>query len=521
MRKTSKTKNNSNTSKKYPEKLLAIFKDMNLTIAKDRHNKLEYITITDQQKETIPFELLSDSFKTAISRKNTDTNKIYLNEMINTMLAKKKIMTTTKSNVYRLIPFFEAVGKLEVNNDTHEVYNDRKLFRAEDKFAFRLREHLKIIFPGIENKMKTQVSICTIRRTFILDICIELSENIMMGIEFDEPHHFDRDREVSDNLKRDLMSRLVELRIFKHGKDNFDNFLKALCYDIIKYTNNSVDLDEDNKTQYICNFIAYIVNKATQKRINGMNTDDINEMGENIMPPQGIKLYIDIMNEEYVDIDILGHLLLNGDCANIKKKIKKYMKNGLMTETIKDDDGNGLYLHKVDKRGNVTHLHNSELLSFIMIYDDQVSNPARILFARVIREYISILNGSYNGYSHICPAKKFINAMEDETLAYVHTHVRSFNRSTNNRKTIPINTSDEDIDSEIDANESSSESSSAATVSNGSKKKTTKKSYPKSNVRSLSKSKITHSNTESISSSESNESDESDEQDDFGETDEV
>lgn len=242
-----------------PDKLINLFKELGIPVTIDRYSKSKFIMLTDQIKELIPFDMMSDSFKTSETRKTKQTNKINVIEMVNTMRSKLKITTTTKPNIYKCIPFFEAVGKLKINQDTFEVYNDKGLFRAEDKFTFRLIEHLKRIFPGIENKVLTQKPISTIRRTFIMDICIEISTTSIIGIEFDEVHHFMRDKEVSDNLKRNLMSRLLELRIFKAGIDDFDHFLRALCYDIIKC--HDAPETSDMKIDYISSFISYNINK--------------------------------------------------------------------------------------------------------------------------------------------------------------------------------------------------------------------------------------------------------------------
>jgi hypothetical protein len=253
-----------NVTDQIPSKLLDLFKELGIPVVTDKYNKSKFIILTDEIRNSIPFEILSDSFRASETRKNTQTNKINIIEMVNTMVSKKKIMTTTKPNIYKCMLFFEAVGRLKIKNN-YEVYNDKGLFREEDKFTFRLRENLKRIFPGIENKIVTQKPVCTIRRTFIMDICIEISDNSKIGIEFDEAHHFARDKEISDNLKRNLMSRLLELRIFKSGIDNFDHFLKALCYDIIKY-HDSPDT-RDMKLGYICSFISYNISKMDDVEI--------------------------------------------------------------------------------------------------------------------------------------------------------------------------------------------------------------------------------------------------------------
>lgn len=390
----SKTTKSAKIEEPIPTKLFDLFKELEIPVTTDRYSKTQFITVTDKLKNEIPFDVMSDSFKTAQSRKNTQTDRINITEMINTMMTKKKITSTTKSNMYRCIPFFEAIGKLKVN-ENYEVYNDRGLFRPEDKFTYRLREHLKIIFPGIENKIVTQKPVSTIRRTFIVDICINISDNNVIGIEFDEAHHFERDKEVSDNLKRTLLSRLIELRIFKYNIDRFDHFLRSLCYDIIKYHDSS-DM-RDLRRDYICNFISYNISKMD-------NVD---------MRPEGIRQQIDVIDtNDTIDIDALSEWLLNSDCDKVKDTIKKYLKCGLMIK------------NKVsfNKNGDLVNIHVSELLKFLMLYDDNASNNNRAIFARVIQEYIAILTGNYDIYKYICSAEQFIAAMEDEALAYSMTY---------------------------------------------------------------------------------------------------
>ena len=402
-----------NTSDQIPTKLLDLFKNLNLPITTDRYSKCKFITLTDKIKESIPFDILSDSFRVSEARKNTQTNKINIIEMINTMLSKKKIASTTKPNVYKLIPFFEAVGKLCVDEETFEVYNDRGLFRPEDKFTYRLVENLNSIFPGIVNKIISQKQVPTIRRTFIVDICIEISDCNVIGIEFDEAHHFGRDKEVSDNLKRNLISRLLELRIYKYGIDDFDKFLKALYYDIIKY-HDLPDL-RDLKLDYVSSFISYNINKMDNTEIS----------------PDSIKHYVSAIGNtmaDTIDVDVISDILLNSDIDNVKKSIKTHLKSGFIfkNKVLYDDDD------------EISSLYKSELLKFLMLYDDISCNPTRILFARIIQEYVEILNGSYDIYKYACSGDQFITDMEEEVLAYSMTPCSTTKKPLRSVKTINI-----------------------------------------------------------------------------------
>jgi len=385
-----------------PTKLLDLFKEHDIVIRTAKSTGAKYIEIPDSLKDKIPFDVLSDSFKTAATRKNTETDRIYITEMLNTMTKKTKITSTTKANTYAVIPFFEAVGRLKINEDTHEVYNDRGLFRAEDKFVFRLASHLKNIFPGIEDKIRTQVPIGTIRRTFIVDICIELSETSVIGIEFDEQHHFTRDNNISDTVKRNLISRLIELRIFRNGIDKFDHFLIALCYDIIKYYDNSSDT-KDTKLEWIASFIAYNINMTEKEGL---------EDGEPFTTSD-ILPYISIMEESHVSIKQLSGILLNHTTVDkVNTAIKKYLKLRLMNKNkvVFDDDGE-----------DIVEIHTSELLNFLMLFDDPSSKSRRGFFAKAITEYLLVLSGSYDTYRYICSAKQFVHEMEDEVLAYSMT----------------------------------------------------------------------------------------------------
>jgi len=381
-----------------PDKLINLFKELGIPVTIDRYTKSKFITLTNQIKELIPFDVMSDKFKIAESKKSTQTNKINVIEMVYTMKSKPKITTTTKPNIYKCIPFFEAVGKLKINQDTFEVYNDKGLFRAEEKFTFRLTENLKRIFPGIENKILSQESICTIRRAFVIDVCIKISDSSVIGIEFDESHHFERDKEVSDNLKRNLMSKLLELRIFKAGIDDFDHFLRALCYDIIKC--HDAPETRDMKIDYICSFIAYNISKRDNVEI---DTD-------------GIKHYVSLLGDDTndtIDINVLSNMLLNSydDSESIDLIIKKYLKSGLIKKTkiIFDDDE------------NIISLYKSEVLKFVMMFNDSICDDSRTMFARIIPEYILLLSGKYDKYRYTCPFEQFIMAMEDEVLAYSMT----------------------------------------------------------------------------------------------------
>src|SRR5579872_5428404 len=157
-----------------PNKLNKLFDELGIILFTDKCNGRRCISITDKQKDQIPFDILSDRFKISSMSKITDTNKIVVNEMIDTMMKKKKIKTTTKSNIHMLIKFFEVLCR-DKTNEKYEVYNDNGLFRSEDKFTFRLVENLKIIFPGIEDRIMTQRLIHSVRKYFILDICIDIS----------------------------------------------------------------------------------------------------------------------------------------------------------------------------------------------------------------------------------------------------------------------------------------------------------------------------------------------------------
>jgi len=413
-----------------PDRLTELLNDIGIDISIDRYNNAKFIMVNDELKDHIPFDILSDDFRTSSMKKNTETDKIYVAEMINTIMKKKKISSTIKANTYAIVPFFEALGRLKLK-DNHEVYNDRGLLRPEDKFTFRLVQNLKKIFPGIENKIRTQYPICTVRRTFIMDICIELSDISRIGIEFDEQHHFSRDKSISDITKRNLISRLIELRIFRVG-DDFEHFLIALCYDIIKYYDTSNT--QDMKLECVCSFIAYNIQTKDGMKVTACE----------------IREYVSvIMGDTHVDIDLLSRLLKSN-----KDKVITAMKKYIKLEFIRK---NGLIFNK--KSGDIKKIHTTELLKFLMLYDDPASNKPKIFFARVIQEYLLILTGNYDTYTYRCPSEQFVTDMKDEILAYRMEPYKA--PSSKRKKSIRVKTpsaSSIDVDTEGDVTESHADS---------------------------------------------------------------
>lgn len=397
------------------DKLEAYLEQLGFIPELDKFTKLKYIYITDKMKQEYPFTFLSDDFKVSEKCKRTQTTKIYLLEMYNTMKSKKRLTTTTKSNMFLLIPFFEAIGKLAISDD-FEVYNDRGLFRSEDKFVFRLVKNLESIFPGIEKKISTQHHIHSIRKSFVLDLCINVSETTFIGIEYDEKHHFDTDKTISDNIKRNILSRYVELRIFKVG-DNFQNFLKSICYDVIKYHDWSSL--ENLRTTYITNLIAYNmgISEDQHKKIKNQNDEleQINKNNKKQTRQKIVETVIQIMKRDVISIQDLTVYVLRlniKDIAEVEKSLKQMIKQLLIPKT-------GVKIKLGTKK--ITAIDKNILINFLMLYQDPVTNIHRSIFSTVVQEYLNVLNGSYDTYRYSCTNDDYNASLKTYLLAFFNS----------------------------------------------------------------------------------------------------
>lgn len=367
---------------KIPKKLITLLKQYDISAQKNDHGAL-YIIITDEHKRIIPFENLSNELKVR------GKNRINLNEMITTMRSKKKIQATTRSNAYVLVRFYEAIDRLIVDEDTFEVKNDNGLFRDEDKFCFRLVENLKRIFPGIEKKVTTQHIITSLRREHKVDIHIQISDTREICIEFDEKPHMLRDKQVSDTAKRNLFCNSVELRIFKLGIDEFDHFLKAICYDIIKYHDRPEQ--KEDREERTAQLIAHNLRVSEKSNVK----------------VDSVRCIIEMMSYPVIQLDLLAEHILNVDVKDIRKFIRLCIKNGTINEdnlTYDDDKVSGMF--------------KKEATKLIMLYNDPQCDVYRIMYNSIIQEYINFANGDYNIYQYRCTRDIYIDGIVDEAEAY-------------------------------------------------------------------------------------------------------
>lgn len=390
--------------------LKKLFQELNIVVKKDT-DKLEYVRSLDVINQGIPLEYMSDEFKNDGNDKN-----IYLNEIVHTMNKKKKISATTQPNILRLIDFYAAIERVTVDED-YIVEDTKCIFRREDKFCYRLVKNLMKIFSGIEYYIVTQKPVSPLIRQLSLDIAINISDTVCIGIEFDEKSHSSRDKEISDNVKRDMLSRIVELRIVKEDHD-FDHFLKSICYDIINLHKCNDLGNEHNK--YVIDFIKYNIHKTDGLKITG----------------EIVASVIELVNCNKIDVDMLANDILNVEAKKIISSLEKFIRN-------RSFDKDAVIRNNKNK---ITDIKKQGILKFLMLFDDQSCRDYRDMFDRVIREYISILSGSYNDYKYICPIDRFSIRMKEEARAYSNKPYKDPNKRevklyVNNSQNTDINTS--------------------------------------------------------------------------------
>ncbi len=379
-----------------PKKLIKLLKLHGMDPQENRDGA-PYIKISAEQKKRIPYGNLSASY-------NPKKDKINLDEMVSTMVNKKRIAGTTTPNAYKVIHFYEAIGRVSVDEKTFEVTDKSDLFREEDKFCFRLVENLKRIFIGIENKITTQHTIYSLRREHIIDIHIQISDTREICIEFDEKAHSKRKSQMADTGTRNLFCNIVELRIFKDKRDDFDHFLRALCYDIVRYHDRPEQ--KEDRDQRTAQLIAHII--RTDEKTN-INVDAIRNI-------------IVMMNYPVIQIDVLAGQVLNTDVDKIIKFIRKCIKKGTINKQgITYDDG------------NISGILEKDASKLIMLYNDPQSDPYRIMYISIMHEYKKIVSGDYNTYQYRCTREIYIEGLENEAEAYRSQPMR---KVTKNKKSI-------------------------------------------------------------------------------------
>lgn len=382
---------------KIPKKLIHLLKQCGTDPQENIHGA-PYILISEEQKKQIPFGNLSAAY-------NIKKNRINLDEMVSTMINKKRIAGTTTPNAYKLIRFYEAVGRITVDKNTFQVTDKSNLFREEDKFCFRLVENLNKIFPEIEKKITTQHTIFSLRRDHIIDIHIQISDTREICIEYDEKDHSKRKKQMGDIGARNLICNTVELRIFKEDVDEFDHFLRALCYDIIRYHDRPGQ--KEDRDQRTAQLIAHII--RTDEKTN-IKVDMIRNI-------------IELMNYPIIDIQLLAEHIFNADVEDVRKAIKKCIKKGTINKDgITYDDG------------DISGIYEKEASKLIMLYNDPQSDPYRIMYISIIHEYKKIVSGDYNTYQYRCTRETYINGLEDDAEAYRSQPMRNTRQVFKNKE---------------------------------------------------------------------------------------
>lgn len=369
-------------------------------------NNAKYFYISEKNAEEIPFEDLSDKYRSSRQKRSRFSNIIDLQEMIYVMKNKKQLLATTKSNMHKLVEFYEAVGRIKIKNNFEIIENSKTdLFRYQDKITYRFIKTMTKIFPDIDSMIKTQQREYTIRGDLIFDIYIPISEENVIGIEIDEKHHSNKNTEIVDKHKRNFLSRVMEIRTFVKGRDDtkqgFDQFIRSICYDIINY--HDVKHLQRDKLKYISNFISY----------NIKTVDDEN------VSPLIIEKFITIINTQYIEIDQLVEILYSGDedsYQSITKSLKDMIKKSLINKKkIKYDEN----------KKDILGLHKTEFMKFLMMHQDVSCNRYRVMFSRINSEYISILSGEYHKYRYKCSKDAFDDACDNELFVFGNLQIKS------------------------------------------------------------------------------------------------
>jgi hypothetical protein len=398
-------------------------------------DKNKYFIMSDENMSNIPFEDMSEKYRVCRNTKSLYSNRIDLQEMIYTMQQKREIKATTKSNMYKLVEFYEAVERINIDKDFVIVDESKpNIFRYQDVITYRIIKNLNNIFPNIDTIITTQYRQRTVRGELIFDIFLNISPEHLLFIEIDENHHSKKNNDIADTHKRNIISRMVELRVFKKGRDDtelgFHNFLKSLCYDYLSF----LDRDEHIEKRLIAqsNLIAYNI------KINGKCE----------ILASTVKRIVKLIKSEIINIEDLVSCLHHG---TTKIKIKKIssailnmIKNNYMSEksiTI-SSTGTGCVL-SIDRIG---------FQIFLMMYQDISSNKYREMISIITNEYLSITNGAGSIYRYKCSLDEYNDSIDSELS--VHGNIQIKYKSDKKRSELnAILKKDEDISLDPDIDE--------------------------------------------------------------------
>lgn len=402
------------------DKLRQTLIDNDIAVHQDPMTKNWYAVPTKEQQNIFPFSLLSQEFLTESS---CDIN---LKEMMSTILNIIKIKRetgkylggTTSRGIHKLIPFFEAAGVVKIDLD-HWVNDKENIFRQQDKFCYRFINVLNDLYPDLEKKILSQQIIkISSRDAKIVDLCINLCKSKTISIEFDEKHHRQQKAKlISDREQRILLSRATTLMVFDFENDNFDDFMRAVCYEILRSCNNVPELI-DFRNKFLVKFLAHNIGK--------INTDVT--IGE-----QPIKMIINAI-ENGISISDMCIFL---DNIMTEKEIVKRIKD--MHFEQRD---------LIKENGKIIGVTGQGLLIFILMNQYDIFNSHKKWMILIIIEYIKINKGYYHMFNVMCDNNDYFNTNKKTYECYTERGYSDFstpntqskkNRSTNENKSIKKN----------------------------------------------------------------------------------